>query len=109
MYLVDLLLAAAAQVVEIGATRDGDNRTFAVHGVGETGNCVGEARSSVHTNTRLLRDSSPGIRHMDRRLFVTGIDDAEVLIRHHVQHRQDMITCQGEDILHPFKLKRFAN
>src|SRR5215510_13115410 len=84
MHLVDLLLAAAPQVMEIGATRDGDDRAFAVRGVGEPGNRIGKARSGVHTNARLLGDTSPGICHMDSRLFVAGIDYAEVLIRHSV-------------------------
>ena len=49
------------------------------------------------------------LRHMDRCLLVTRIDDAEILVGHDVQERQDMIARQREDISHAFKLQRFAD
>jgi hypothetical protein len=46
---------------------------------------------------------------MHRRLLVTRVDDAEVLIGDDVQERQDMIARQREDISHAFELQRFAD
>jgi hypothetical protein len=46
---------------------------------------------------------------MDCRLLMAGIDDTEVLIRHNVQRRQDMIASQGKNIGHSFKLEGFAD
>jgi hypothetical protein len=42
-------------------------------------------------------------------LLVARIDDAEVLIRHDIQDRQDMIAGQAKDIFHALELERFAN
>ena len=108
-HLVDFLLGAAAQVMSIGASGDGDDRRFAVHGIREPRNGVGEAGSRIHANTRRLGDPAPGIRHMYRRLLMAGVDDAEVLVRHHVKGRQNMITGQAENIAHAFELERFAD
>ncbi len=107
--LVDFLLRAAAQVVRIGAPGDGNHRSLGMHRVGETGDRIGEARRCVHANTRLFSDTAPGIRHVDGGLLVTSIDDAEVLVGHHVQERQDMIAGQAEDILYSLDLERFAD
>src|SRR5207244_8896858 len=87
VYLIDLLLGAPPQVMQVGAAGDGNDRAFAVHGVGQTGDRVGKTWRGVHANTRLLGDSPPTVRHVDRRLLVTRIDDAEVLIHRRVQHR----------------------
>jgi hypothetical protein len=46
---------------------------------------------------------------MDCRLLMTSVDDAEVLIRHYIQRRQDVIAGQGKNIGHPFKLEGFAD
>jgi hypothetical protein len=40
---------------------------------------------------------------------MTRVDDAKVLIRHDVQHGQDMIAGQAEDIFNALELERFAN
>jgi hypothetical protein len=80
-----------------------------VHGIGEAGNRVGEARRRVHANAGLFGYATPGIGHVNRGLLMTGVDDAKVLIRHYVQHRQDMIAGQTEDIFHALELERFAN
>ena len=107
--LIDFLLRALAQIVHVGAAGNGDHRAFAVHGVGQAGNRVGETRRGVHTNAGLLRDSIPGVRHVDRRLLVTRIDDAEILIRHYVQDRQDVIASQRKNIFNAFEFERFAD
>ena len=75
----------------VGATGDGNHRALGMHRIGEAGNCVGESRRGVHADAGLLGDAAPGIRHVDGGLFVTGVEDAKVLIRHHVQYRQDVI------------------
>jgi hypothetical protein len=46
---------------------------------------------------------------MDRCLLVTRIDDAEILVRHHIERRQNMIACQTENVAYAFELERFAN
>ena len=107
--LIDFLLRAAPQVVRVGAAGDGNDRALGMHRVGEAGNRIGEARRCVHANTGLLGDPAPGVRHVHRGLLVAGIDNAEILIRHHVQNRQDMIAGQAENIFHALELERFAN
>jgi hypothetical protein len=46
---------------------------------------------------------------VDRGLLMARIDDAEVLVRHRVQHRQDVIAGQSENVVHAFELKRSAD
>ena len=101
--------AAAPQVVRVGTSGDGNYRALGMHGVGETGYGVGKSRRRIHANTRLFSDTAPGIRHVHGGLLMTRIDDAEILIRHHVEDRQDMIAGQAEDIFHILELKRFAD
>ena len=109
MDLIDLLLRAAPQVMGVGAAGDGNHRAFSVHGVGEAGNRVGKPRSGVHAYAGLLGDPAPRIRHVHRRLLMARVVDLEILIRHHVEHRQDMIAGQGEYISYAFELERFTD
>jgi hypothetical protein len=46
---------------------------------------------------------------MDRRLLMPGIDNAEIPIRHNIERRQNVITSQSKNILHPFKLEGLAD
>src|SRR6266536_2249242 len=95
--------------MRVRASRNGNYRAFGVHGIGEAGNRVGEARRGVHANAGLLGYSTPGIGHVYRGLLMTRIDDAEVLIRHDVEDRQNMIAGQAEDIFHALELERLTN
>ena len=107
--LIDFLLRAATQVVRVGAAGDRNDRSLGMHRVGEAGNRVGEARRRVHANSRLLGDPAPGIGHVNGGLLMTRIDDAEVLVRHDVEQRQDVIAGQAENIFHAFELERLAD
>jgi hypothetical protein len=46
---------------------------------------------------------------MDGGLLVSCVNDAKVLIRHHVQNGQNMVASEGENILDTFQLERFAD
>jgi hypothetical protein len=107
--LIDFLLGAAAQVMGVGAAGDGDHRRLSVHGIGETGYRVGESRGGVHADAGPLGDAAPRVGHMDGGLLMPGVEDAEVLIRHHVQDRQDVIAGEGEDVFHAFEFEGFAD
>ena len=109
VHLIDFLLRAATQVVHVGAAGDGDHRRFGVQRVGQAGDRVGESRCRVHAHARLLGQTAPGVGHMHGSLLVARVDDAKILVRHDIQHRQDMIAGQGEDIFDAFELERGAD
>ena len=62
-----------------------------------------------HADSWLFGDPAPGIRHVNGRLLVARIDDAEILIDHCVEQWQDMIARQAKDIFYPLELERFAD
>jgi dTDP-4-amino-4,6-dideoxygalactose transaminase len=70
---------------------------------------VDEARSRIHTNARRLGDPTPGVCHAHGGLLIARVEDAEILVRHNVERRQDVVTGQAENIAHTFVLERLAN
>ena len=46
---------------------------------------------------------------MHRRLLVAGVDEAEILIGHHVQHRQHVVAGQGKDVIDALQLESAGN
>ena len=49
-YLINLLHCSPSQLGQVGGTGDGQQRAFAVHGVSQSGDGIGEAGRGVHTD-----------------------------------------------------------
>ena len=91
LHLGYLLHGSLAQLAELGGAGDGYHRALAVHGVGQAGDGVGEAGGGVHAYAGLAGDASPSVGHVDGGLLVACVDEAEVEVGHHVQHRQNVV------------------
>ncbi len=80
-----------------------------MQGVGDARNGVCKTRRRVGANPQLAGDAAPRVGHVHRRLLMSGIDEPEILVYHHVQQGQNVIPRQREDIRDAFQFQGFAN